>query len=500
MGDFSHVSKSTPDITTASGQLHVPDITTLFTSAHTDRLGAAGVPSTQARPKETSHPIGSDHQPPPTRPTDATKGQKPEPTVDQARARLDEVAARHFANDPTALANFQKDRTTLEQRMARFPNGSLELERTYTELADLMDKPSQVVPQATREKLACEVMHTAAHPETVNQGWSSDCAAAVLETRMYTRTPSQAARVVTENALNGQYDTYDGKRVALSSDTLNVAQTGMIPQQFRNHGFEERNLSDQIFQCTLRNMYLKGINEETGSTLHYELAAPDATHPYAERVMDYSTKPPKDVSDSNGGLPANSEVLEHAYQQMSGTHDSGFIVDASSGVNSAEFRQKLQEAYREGRFPLLAVVNSNSEPWKTQMGVPDNEGTLHAVTINNYDPRTGMVDVRNPYFGDKKQSISANDLFESMHTVPNSADVQNFSDQIKKSDLTPEKLGEGLYELLDVIAPSKRAQFLADLEKSSGKDLYDLLTEEQRSELDVGRSLSDRIRRTFEHL
>jgi hypothetical protein len=502
LGDFGLASRTGQNAPTDSAVLHIPDITTLTGGSATDSVGGA-MPSTRVKTADIAHPAaGSDHSKP-TKPHDGRDvhpADKPEPTLDQARARLDDVVARHFANDPTGLADFKKDMAGLEQRMARWPNGSAETQRTYTELADLMDKPSQVVPQKTREQLATQVIHTAAHPETVNQGWSSDCAAATLESRMYTRTPSQAARVVTETALTGSYSTYDGKTITLDRDSITHQQTGIIAPEQAKLGFEERNLSDQIFQCTLRNMYLSDLNQQTGYKMRYSLGTPDADHPYGERVIDYQNpKHPLDVSSMYMGLPENSDVLEHSYRRMSGTTDSGFLSDAGTAVNADEFKQHLQDQLKTGKFPLMAAINSNQEPFKSQMGTPDGQGGLHAITITNYDPRTGTVEYRNPYMGDKPQTMNVDKLFDSMHPIATSADVSDFSNQLTSSTLTDSQLRDAMYTTLKVLGPSQRRDFLDAAEQQSHRDLYHLLTEEQRTELGVDRNLFDRLGRSISH-
>src|SRR4029453_5304689 len=84
-----------------------------------------------------------------------------------------------------------------------------EITETYERIRKLMetpDGPNVPIKQAERILLAEQIMHQAADPTDVSQGFHNTCNVATIESRAYAGSPSEAARLVTDIATTGKYE------------------------------------------------------------------------------------------------------------------------------------------------------------------------------------------------------------------------------------------------------------------------------------------------------
>src|SRR5262249_53565715 len=133
-----------------------------------------------------------------------------------------------------------------------------EVAKTYKQIERLLepsgDKP---IEQAEKNKLALEVMRHVAHPQDISQGSYNTCNVTTVETRTYTRQPSEAAKLVADVALTGQYTAHDGTVVAVSPKAHGQSKLDLpTPDGTRDHASE-------IFQVTAVNIHYAQENAKT---------------------------------------------------------------------------------------------------------------------------------------------------------------------------------------------------------------------------------------------
>lgn len=417
--------------------------------------------------------------------------------VEQARTRLNETAEAKFHDHPQALKNFQQDMADFEKRMGNSPEAQAEIQRTYAQMTAMLDNGSRVMPERQHLEIAGQVMHSAAHPESITQGWSNCCEADGLETRLYVKAPSQAVALMSEMTRTGQYHTQDGLSVTLDRNTLLHNQHGVIPPEYLALGFKERNQADQIFQSTIRNVELADINRSAGSQLRYEVGKLDADHPTGERVIDHTPGLPKDERDQTAqhpGMHAETGDLISIWRSLTGTTDTQVGMSFSGRPDNLEdFRTSLEAARRSGSFPMLIGVHSDQEPFKSQMRIPDGQDSGHVIIVTNYDPATGMVQYRNPYLGDRTFSISSSQLLDDMHQHFTEKDTKGVADLINNGRYSTQDLHDMVVRATMMVAPSQRGQFLADLGQQTHRDLSTLLSNDERDRLGIGRDFFGRI-------
>ncbi|HEY9870297.1 MAG TPA: hypothetical protein V6D08_14110, partial [Candidatus Obscuribacterales bacterium] len=207
------------------------------------------------------------------------------------RAELLELAKAHI-DDPKELAKFKQDIEKFEQRASTQvpPLPAEEVARTYEQIGRLLeakDSPISPLKEADRVRLAEQVMDQVAAPTTIDQGWHSTCTLTAIEARAYTRTPSEAARLVAEVATTGKYTTTDGQVVQIPPFSIAPADS-----EAKAHPSEDGNRShaSQIFQVTAVNLYWSAheyqytdaagnVRTVPAGKLKYEQVEPDPGNP-----------------------------------------------------------------------------------------------------------------------------------------------------------------------------------------------------------------------------
>jgi hypothetical protein len=348
-----------------------------------------------------------------------------EPAFAPTRDHLIALAGEKYATDPEGLKAFRADMAAFEKReMSASP---VEVQRTYTQLARILDTPSTIVSDADRMKLAQQVLHEAAHPDKkISQGLSDTCGAASLESRTYTQSPSAAAKMVADLALTGTFTTQDGRT---------IKPTTGISHPYEGDGLDTntRNFASQLFQVGTMNIYADMQNQSTNPPGHlrYALMPPvDKTWPFDEHMYDDSTNPPKDVP--YGGVRADDKTLNSLYYKITG--DSGrSVMLSSTNVDSLEdFKNKLLEASRTGQFPLVLSVYPSNEPVSSEFDkwqkspqfeqfrkehpgeMPYLSWEQHAITVQSYDPRTGAITYLDPGLSETQQHTDVTTLAQGM--------------------------------------------------------------------------------------
>lgn len=176
-----------------------------------------------------------------------------------------------------------------------------EVAKTYEQIGKLMgagDNPDlPKIKSADRVLLAQQVMHQAANPDDVSQGGYNTCNVASGESRAYTKSPSEAARLVTDIVTTGKYTSNGsppttvevGKDKDIHPDSLlKIGESKNAHDDGANH----RSYASQIFEVTAINMhYHKENAANPPQKIRYEQHQPNGED-NGERLFDYSKVDP----------------------------------------------------------------------------------------------------------------------------------------------------------------------------------------------------------------
>src|SRR5262249_32259795 len=129
--------------------------------------------------------------------SDATDETRPgNQRMEQQRQRLCELAQQRFSG--TQLQTFLDQMPTFERRIGSGPPPLTadNVARTYEQIARLL---SDTGPRRElNATIGAQVLGNAANPAAIDQFPFPTCQTAVMEKRMYTRRPEEAARLVAD--------------------------------------------------------------------------------------------------------------------------------------------------------------------------------------------------------------------------------------------------------------------------------------------------------------
>jgi len=264
---------------------------------------------------------------PEEKPEDVLRKIKEDPEAKAQREHLEEVARSKMK--PDEFKKFQEDMDSLEKRASeqKPPMTPDKVRDTYKEVFRLIEAPDgKDVPikVGDRVKLAEQVMHQAAHPTSVDQGYHNTCNVATVEARLYTTDPSRAAKLVSDVATTGKTDIPGPplRTVEIDPNSLKPDNEGRLNPPKDG----SRSHASQVFEVAAVNISwaLENARQSPPGQIRYEqhkpvpgLNPPDT----GERLMDYSKKPPQEVrEDSPPHKPdrtpsiSNDRIVELSHQ------------------------------------------------------------------------------------------------------------------------------------------------------------------------------------------
>jgi hypothetical protein len=358
-------------------------------------------------------------------------------------ARLSDLAESRISN-PDDLARFRRNMAQFEQRAHDQHLPPEEVSRTYQQIERLLEHSGRSqVPENRRIELAQQVMEQAADPTSIDQGYHSTCNVAAVESRLYTRNPSEAARLVTEVATTGQFTARDGTVVTPPANSVRPDSEGSAHPP----GYNSRSYASQIFQVTAVNMhYQTNPYVYTDSRGHEHTVPPggmryEQSHHVAppdtgERLIDTTRHPPRtierspELSEDQIALVNNRLTGESGHDMVIGHRDtlSGDVNGSTAITSEQELNDRLERASREGKLPVIVRVESGNQPWFHDSGGGSAGGSdgAHVVCVTGYEagpPARVQIDNQWGEQADHlgKRSMSVHDLYQSMR-VPDNTD------------------------------------------------------------------------------
>jgi hypothetical protein len=323
------------------------------------------------------------------------------------RERLARLAEAKITN-PADLAKFQADMARFEERSKEMTENfkkeglsevdakkkaAEEVAKTYGHISRLLeagDHASVPLDGGKRVQIAEQIMNNAARPTTIDQGYHNTCNVTSVEMRLYSKNPSEAARLVSDVATSGEYVSTAGTRVKLVAGDLaphDEAKTNPPPDGGRG-------LAGQLFEVTAVNIHYQKVSPH----LAYRQRERDPSKvppDTGESLVDYSKKPPEETGKAPG-LSTNSIV--DIGNEITGRNETGWLLESGAfeyagsktgAVRSPQdLNDKLASAKAHGQLPLVVMVHTAHEPFNTDSGggSAGGSGGWHVVNITDYQP------------------------------------------------------------------------------------------------------------------
>lgn len=359
-----------------------------------------------------------------------------DPCCQQAVRLVEDLALKNILGNQER-AQFLTDLADFRNRAIREGLSKQEVAKTCQQIARLLEPQTEFKVEPERcLQLAQQVMHQAADPMSISQGFHSTCNVTAVESRLYRKCPSHAVRLVADVALTGKYADYFTRQIELDDDSLEP------DLEARRHppADGQRSFASQLFQVTAINTYWQRRSED-------EKPAPDSTVVY-KQLPDFPKLDEKGEMDTGERLintandqevmmgPASKREpvrapwietwgLQEVYNRVSGQTECDFVLanyaalpDGPSSADkpgripfrsSAELARKLAILQEEGKLPVIIKVNVGNEPLKSDgSGKPFG---WHLVTVRSYIPETGRVLMDNQWTRSSHHSITIDELY-----------------------------------------------------------------------------------------
>ncbi len=303
--------------------------------------------------------------------------------------------------------------------------------------------------QQDRLFLAQQVLDQSARPHNIDQGMNNTCNVTTIENRIFTRNPSEAARLISDVATTGRYITADGTIIDLSRVPGALAPDSEASlglwQGFDAAGHRDiridgrRTWASQLFETTAVNIKWSrslDFDLQPGEVILYEKPyGPVPGGDTGERLYKYTS--------GVDGTIIGEEIAKQPHikdyeltdinNQIIGTTDKNFVIrngiydrtgiragDIATVNNEAEFQQLLLDMHaqsvrdpKSNPFPAVLYVDVRHEPFRRFFGAGDVGGNsgAHVVNIQGIlvDPVTGKyyVEVTNQW-GSASNHLGAN--------------------------------------------------------------------------------------------
>lgn len=297
------------------------------------------------------------------------------------------------------LIDFRNNLEGFESRAQANGISSAEITATYKAVAKLLEERGDgFMKERQRIRVAEQIMRNVADPTNVDQGTNVTCTQQTIENRLYTLTPSVAAKLISTVALTGKFTGNDGTQVLIPK--TNVLANGPEAQNDPQNG--ERVLASQIFQVTSANLYYTWRRNQGHPDGDYRYEHFDGKEHLFLDPKDPSKYDPSQIGEqkplSDIGPAATSNAMVHTYKLLTGNDisDSIFVnnenrYESDTDVAGFSTPQEMQEALlrlkREGKLPAIVSVHSHRAEIReagtknaTIGGSPFDDGHVALVT------------------------------------------------------------------------------------------------------------------------
>lgn len=357
--------------------------------------------------------------------------------VEEEHKRIDEQVAKNLMTKERAA----ELKAEAEAKVTK------ELAQTYKQTSRVLeapDNPKLPLKEKDRTAIAEQIMHQAANPTSIDQGYHNTCNVATIETKLYTNDPSKAAQVIADVATTGKTQLPGPPPVNVEVDAGSLKPD----REARNNPVKdgERSHASQILQVTMVNMHYAVENQRTTppGKIRYEQHEMGKTPDTGERLMDYSKNPPRRIreKEDDGKLVDSPQLSNYKLGEIEsqilgkGAHETYF--SDTTAHSEEDFNSKLAHLKEQGKLPATIMVHTDNYPFHSDGGESaGGKGGWHVVTVTDYNPGPPpKVQVDNQWgsdddrFGDK--ALTVKDLYNAMRDPKDTSHIADLQLQIEK--------------------------------------------------------------------
>jgi YD repeat-containing protein len=308
--------------------------------------------------------------------------------LERRLATADLIESVHRLLPASERQIFLNNLNAFEERSRTAPGLTDEqVAKTLESMSQLISSESGKVSQSGRITLAEQIMQECATPSRTDQGGHGTCNITTVETICWFRHPEVAANIIASVALNGYWYSPDGTKVVVPAGALipdKEAAKNPVPDGTRS-------FASQLFQATIFNELGQKQSSPVFWTQVPNQKGTDAGWGWVDAAGNYTKDGPGWILNSLG-----AEVFELTGETLAA---AGRLVKADGDTvnfsTEAEMIDYLKECKKDGKFPIIMLVWTGA----------------HVVTIDDYDPETGMVSIDNQWGSKSDKWVSLDQLW-----------------------------------------------------------------------------------------
>lgn len=312
-------------------------------------------------------------------------------------------------------AEVDKDMKAIENRNP--PLSADQVRGIYDSTAKLLRNDGGQSPLSAdeRNQLAGSILHNASLRTGLDQGFHNTCNVTTLERRLNVTNPAEAARIVSEVGLTGQFQSSDGKMIKLDANSLHEDREASL--QFGDKRTDgARDYASQIFDQATVNDYWQHqkpplfysqvtptSQSDTGERLKYangqEVTGPDGK-PMRQPALSVDAM--ADIG-KRLGMTGNYIISN---PDVSGT-------DKTDGTAKVQSYQEFSDALTNGKPPAIIMVNANDKLFGGT-GDKGGAGGWHVVTVSDYkEGPPAQVFMTNQWGSANNKWVNVSDLYNA---------------------------------------------------------------------------------------
>jgi pSer/pThr/pTyr-binding forkhead associated (FHA) protein len=352
-------------------------------------------------------------------------------------------AGRQSSNDKARQRRFVELMDQFEERAVQDGLSREEVAQTYHQVGRLLRADDGAyLSRAERARLAEQILYQAVNPKTIDQGANKTCNVTTVEKRIFSRQPSEAARLIVDVATTGKYVTADGHLIDLSrvpgvlerdAESRLLQRGGVFGNtDLRLDG--RRSYASQIFETTAVNIKYSAVNDRSIVLFEKPVGLPGQER--AKLVRYELGNDGKVRRTEEGDSPKVSlDDLKPIHNRITGGDDAGFVLqnsrswttgqevytsgeDSTVFRNAAELQQQLVQLQDNGNLPAIVLVSGN-HTFFGGAGVDPNDHGSHVINIQSIRKESSLlgrtrwvVELTNQWGIRSNKTITVEQLFD----------------------------------------------------------------------------------------
>ncbi|MBS1952955.1 MAG: hypothetical protein JST89_02155 [Cyanobacteria bacterium SZAS-4] len=319
---------------------------------------------------------------------------------------------------PDQKREVQADMTAIENRKP--PLSADQVKSIYDSTAKLLRNEGDRSPLSAdeRNQLAGSILHNASLRTGTDQGFHNTCNVTTLERRLNVTNPAEAARIVSEVGLTGEFKSKDGQVIKLDQASLHEDAESRL--QFGDKATDgKRNYASQLFDMAEINNYW----QHQKPPLFYSQVAPTGQSDTGERLTYANGTEVKGPDGKPMRQPAlSTDAMAEIGKDLGFT--GKFIISnadvagpgQSDGTSKVRNYQEFTDALTNGQPPAIIMVNSNDRLFGGN-GDKGGSGGWHVVNVSDYKAGPpAQVFMTNQWGSANNKWVNVSDLYNA--TLP----------------------------------------------------------------------------------